>query len=127
VQGIFAQITPGAYKTFRKGRIKQMIQIKKGRFDRIALQKGCGERLTILQGRVAYKGCGERLTILQGCVAYKGCGERLTILQGPAEKNGLPEMPLLTPECIIFLLFIFEDSRQKRCTHTRETFFLEIY
>jgi hypothetical protein len=64
----------------------------------------------------------EKLTILQGPVAYKGCGERLTILQGPAEKNGLPAMPLLTPECIIFFLFIFEDSRQKRCTHTRETF-----
>jgi len=55
-----------------------------------------------------------------------GCEERLTILQSPAEKNWLPEMPLLTPECIIFLIFIFEDSRQKRCTHTRETFSFKI-
>ena len=46
----------------------------------------------------------------------------------PDRKIRFPAMPLLTPECIIFLFFNFEDSRQKRCTHTRETFFyLKIY
>ncbi|MGB6011891.1 MAG: hypothetical protein WBI57_11565 [Desulfobacterales bacterium] len=51
--------------------------------------------------------------------------EKFRILQGPGRKPSSPEMALLTPRHIFSFYLNFEDTRPKRCTHTRELQLIE--
>ena len=69
------------------------------------------------------KGCGERLTILQGHAAFKGYGGKLTILQSPTQNTGFPQCRYLHRSASSFY-YLFLKTPGRKDARTPEKPFL---
>jgi len=74
------------------------------------------------------------LTILQGHAAFKGYGGKVDNPRRPTQNTGFPqpattkavvvEMPLLTPECIIFIYLFLKTPGRKDARTPEKPFFI---